>query len=170
MTNHPLSTHLADTAKFTASHAGMVPEVDSSLPWLVSGAVLMVQQACVIALSEAGAELPLMPGPNELVARVADETILAQPFTVPLKPAQHRAFEPLVAARNDVMHPRPTGLNIDAARLPDAIIVATTITRHLALTQPVRRFMIADTDQAAIKDALGQIETSVEFWRTVLVD
>lgn len=83
---HPLSAPLADTTKFTASHAGMVPEVDSSLPWLVTGAVLMVQQAAIMALSEAGAELPLMPGPNELVARIADATVLEQPFTAPMKP------------------------------------------------------------------------------------
>lgn len=167
---HPLSAPLADTAKFTASHAGMVPEVDSSLPWLVTGAVLMVQQAAIMALSEAGTELPLMPGPNELVARIADETVLEQPFTAPMKPADHRAFEHVVAARNDVMHPRPTGTKVDAVRLPDGLMVAVGLVRHLALTQPVRRFMVGEADQAILRDALGQIETSVSFWRTVLAD
>ena len=53
---HPLSLPLADTAKFTSTHAILVSETETSLPWLVTGMVLMVQQACVMALSEAGAE------------------------------------------------------------------------------------------------------------------
>ncbi len=63
---HALSDQIAETARFTAVHAGLVSEDDASLAWLVTGAVLMVQQACVLALSEAGAELPLMPGPASL--------------------------------------------------------------------------------------------------------
>ena len=94
---HPLSRQLADTAKFTSTHAILVVETETSLPWLVTGAVLMVQQACVMALSEAGAELPAMPGPGELVARVSDPAFLEQPYTAPLRPEDHRAIERVIA-------------------------------------------------------------------------
>ena len=60
---HPLSRELADTAKFTSTHAILVSETETSLPWLVTGMVLMVQQACVMALSEAGAKVVREPGP-----------------------------------------------------------------------------------------------------------
>ncbi|WP_084420651.1 hypothetical protein [Henriciella litoralis] len=165
---HPISSSLADTAKFTAVHAALVSETDESLPWLVTGAVLMVQQACVMSLSEAKAEIPAMPGPAELVARVADPATLAQPYTAPLLAADHRAFERVVGARNDVMHPRASGLLLDGAPLPDGLLVAVRLVRHLAITQPVRPSMMEASDAARLGDALSQIETSIDFWRTVL--
>jgi len=164
---HPLSRELADTAKFTSTHAILVSETETSLPWLVTGMVLMVQQACVMALSEAGAELPAMPGPGELVARVADPACLAQPFTAPLRAEDHRAIERVVAARNDVMHPRPRGLNLDARPLPGGIVVCSRLVRHLAITQPVRPSMVDGHDAAVLGDALSLIETSADFWASV---
>jgi hypothetical protein len=165
---HPLSSALADTAKFTATHAGLVSETESSLAWLLTGTVLMVQQASVMALSEAGSDLPAMAGPGELVARVADPAMLEQPFTAPLKAADHRALAPVIAARNDVMHPRASGAVIDPAALPEGLSMATRLVRHLALVQPVRPSMMDPHDTATLRDALHLIETSVDFWRTVL--
>lgn len=163
-----LTDQIAETAKFTAVHAGLVSEDEASLAWLVTGAVLMVQQACVLSLSEAGAELPLMPGPGELVARVSDPAVLEQPYTAPMKSGDHRAFERVVAARNDVMHPKPAGLAVDAAVLPDGLIVAAKLVRHLVLTQPVRPSSVTPAAATALDNALKQVETGVEFWRTVL--
>ena len=165
----PLIKQLAETARFTAVHAGLVCEEETSLPWLVTGTVLMSQQAAVLALSEAGAELPAMGGPGELVARTADPSWLEQPFTAPLKPADHRAFGEVVAARNQVMHPRPGGLAIDRAGLPDGLLVATALVRHLLLTQPVRPSMVDRASAHAIGDSLGLIETAVDFWKTLPV-
>ena len=164
---HPLSRELADTAKFASTHAIMVIETETSLPWLVTGAVLMVQQACVMALSEAGAELPAMPGPGELVARAADPAYLEQPFTAPLRPDDHRAIEWVVAARNDVMHPRAKGLNLDARPLPQGLLACTKLVRHLVITQPVRPSMMDGHDAVVVNDALALIETSADFWASI---
>jgi len=157
-----------ETARFTAVHAASAPEDAASVPWRLTGAVLMVQQACTLALSEAGADLPAMPGPAELVARVADAEHLAQPFTAPLKPAHHRALDAVIAARNSFMHPRPDGLAIEARGLPDGVEVATGLVRHLILTQPVRPSMVSASEAASIRHALDHIDMSVDFWRTVL--
>lgn len=163
-----LILQIEDTARFTAVHAALVSEDEASLPWLVTGAVLMAQQACVLALSEAGAEIPVMPGPAELVARVADPTVLAQPYTAPLKPAEHRAFETLAGARNRVMHPAPGGLDVEASALPAGLLVAVKLVRHLVITQPVRPGVTGLDETGAISGALGQIETGLDFWTTVL--
>lgn len=163
-----LPSLINESARFTAVHAALVSDDDTSVGWLVTGAILMVQQACVLALSEADAEMPAMPGPNELVVRVADPAILPQPYTAPLKPNDHRRLERLVAARNDVMHPRPGGLRLDVAPLPDGALTAVKIVRHLVLTQPVRPSMVAAGDAAAISHSLQLIESSVDFWKTVI--
>ena len=165
----PLSQQIAETARFTAVHAGLVPEDEASLPWLVTGAVLMMQQACTLALSEAGAEIPAMPGPGELAARAGDEGVLAQPFTAPLKPADYRALETLVAARNAVMHPRPEGLDLPSEGLAEGVITAAGLVRHLVITQPVRPSMIGPGETASIGESLRQMETAADFWRTVIV-
>lgn len=165
---HSLSSLAAETARFTAVHAALVTEDEASLNWLVTGAVLMVQQASVLALSEAGADLPVLPGPGELVARVADPANLPQPYTAPMKPEDHRALERVVAARNDVMHPKPGGLGLRAEDLPDGLVIAVKLVRHLLLTQPVRPSMVEAGDAAALAHSLDLIESSVDFWRTVI--
>lgn len=165
---HPLSLQLADTARFTATHSVIVAEMGGSLPWFLTGTVLMVQQACVMALSEAGEDLPAMAGPGELVARVSDPAVLEQPYTAPLKAENFRAFEAVVAARNDVMHPREHGLKLDPRRYPDGIRTAAGLVRHLCLVQPVRPSMMDGHDAAVLRDALELIETSVDFWQTLM--
>ncbi|WP_084399351.1 hypothetical protein [Henriciella aquimarina] len=164
----PLIQQIDDTARFTAVHAALAPEDETSVPWLLTGAVLMVQQVATLALAEAGAELPAMPGPSELVARVANKDHLAQPYTAPLKPADHRAFQAIVEARNSVMHPGADGLSVDRAGLPEGLLVAAGLVRHLILTQPVRPSMVGAEQAASIRESLTLIETSVDFWRTVL--
>ncbi|MGB3627468.1 MAG: hypothetical protein WA989_16680 [Henriciella sp.] len=163
-----LPSLINESARFTAVHAALVSDDQTSVTWLVSGAILMVQQACVLALSEAGADMPAMPGPNELVVRVADPAILPQPYTAPMKPDDHRALERVVAARNDVMHPRPGGLHLEADMLPDGVLTAVKLVRHLLLTQPVRPSMVEASDAAAVSHSLELIESSVDFWKTVL--
>ncbi|MEQ9314501.1 MAG: hypothetical protein RLN72_01540 [Henriciella sp.] len=163
-----LSSLATETARFTAVHAALVTEDEASLTWLVTGAVLMVQQAAVLALSEAGADLPVLPGPGELVARVADPADLPQPYTAPLKPEDHRALDRIIAARNDVMHPKPGDLGLHAEDLPDGLMVAVKLVRHLMLTQPVRPSMVEQGDAAEMSHSLDLIESSVDFWRTVI--
>lgn len=164
----PLLRQLCETTRFTAVHAGLVCEDESSLPWLVTGAVLMSQQACTLALSEAGAELPALGGPGELLARAGDPARLEQPYTAPLKPEDHRAFDVLVAARNGVMHPKPGGVALEPSGLPQGLLTVTGLVRHLVLTQPVRPSMIDMAAAATIGEGLALIETSVDFWKTLL--
>lgn len=166
--NHPLSHPLADTAKFTATHSVLVAEAGTSLPWLLTGVVLMVQQACVMALSEAGEALPAMAGPGELVARVGDPSVLEQPYTVMMRPEDYRAFEAVVAARNDFMHPRPHGMKLQPGRYPDGIRAGLRLVRHLALVQPVRPFMMDGHDAVVLGDSLDLIEASLDFWLTLM--
>lgn len=165
---HPLSLPLADTAKFTATHGVLVVETGASLPWLLTGTVLMVQQACVMALSEAGEDLPVMAGPGELVARVSDPAVLEQPYTAPMKPEDFKAFEAVVAARNDVMHPRAHGMKLDPPRYPAGIGTGVRLVRHLCLVQPVRPSMMDGHDEAVLRDSLELIETSLDFWQTLM--
>ncbi|MEE2877558.1 MAG: hypothetical protein VX593_01015 [Pseudomonadota bacterium] len=163
-----LIQQINETARFTAVHAALVPEDTTSAPWLLTGAVLLVQQSCTLALSEAGAELPAMPGPAELVARVSDSQHLPQPYTAPMKPEQFRALNTMIAARNSFMHPKPDGLSLNQAELPDGVLVASHLSRHLILTQPVRPSMVGDEHAASIRESLRLVETSVDFWRTVV--
>ena len=164
----PLIQQVGETARFTAVHAALAPEDESSDPWLLTGTVLMVQQAATLALSEAGAELPVMPGPGELVARVSDPDHLPQPYTAPLKPEELRALDVVIAARNRVMHPHPGGLDLNAAALPGGLVVAAKLVRHLILTQPARPSMVERAQAASIGESLRLLETSVDFWRTVI--
>ena len=108
-----------------------------------------------------------MPGPGELVARASDPAFLEQPYTAPLRPEEHRAIERVIAARNDVMHPRPKGLSLDARALPEGLFTCTKLVRHLAITQPVRPSMMDGHDLVVIQDALGLIDTSADFWASV---
>lgn len=163
-----LIQQIDQTARFTAVHAALVPDDESSAPWLVTGAVLLVQQAATLALSEADAELPVMPGPGELAVRTADAQHLPQPYTAPLKPEAFRALEAVIAARNRVMHPHPAGLELEVATLPDGLFVASRLVRHLILTQPVRPSMVSESHAKSIRESLRLMETSVDFWRTVI--
>jgi len=163
-----LIQQIDETARFTAVHAALAPEDEASVPWLLTGAVLMVQQAATMALSEAGAELPVMAGPGELVARVANADYLAQPYTAPMKPDHHRALDAVIAARNSFMHPKPAGLALDMAGLPAGLDVAVGLVRHLVLTQPVRPSMVGQPQAASIRHSLELVETSVDFWKTVI--
>ncbi len=85
-----------------------------------------------------------------------------------MKPEDHRAFERVVAARNDVMHPRPAPRAIDGSVLPAGLNVAVNLVRHLVLTQPVRPSSVTPEAGALIHDALRQVDTGVDFWQTVL--
>lgn len=163
-----LIEQVEETARFTAVHAALAPEDDASVPWLLTGAVLLVQQACTLALSEAGAELPAMPGPGELVARASDPAHLAQPYTAPMKPEQFRALDAVIAARNSFMHPKPDGLALEMAGLPEGLLVTCHLTRHLILTQPARPSMVSEERAASIHESLRLAESSVDFWRTVI--
>ena len=164
----PLIQQVEETARFTAVHAALAPEDEASVPWLLTGAVLLVQQACTLSLAEAGAALPAMPGPGELVARVSDVDHLPQPYTAPLRPEDHRALDAVIAARNSVMHPKPDGLSLAMAGLPDGLVAAGKLVRHLVLIQPVRPSMVGDAQATSIRHSLDLVETSVDFWRTVI--
>lgn len=164
-----LVQQVEETARFTAVHAALAPEDETSVPWLLTGAVLLVQQACTLALSEAGAELPAMPGPGELVARVSDPDHLAQPYTAPLKAKHHHILAAVIAARNSFMHPKPDGLALEMTGLPEGVDVAAGLVRHLLLTQPVRPSMLGSAGAASIGQSLDQITTSIDFWQTVIM-
>lgn len=164
----PLIQQIDETARFTAVHAALAPEDEASVPWLLTGAVLMVQQACTLALAEVGAELPAMPGPGELVARVSDPDHLPEPYTAPLRPDDFRALDAVTGARNSFMHPKADGLALSLDTLPGGLMATVKLVRHLILTQPVRPSMVGKAEAASIRHSLDLIETSVDFWRTVI--
>ena len=51
---------LVETVRFTAVHAARYPDDATSGPWLVTGAVLMTQQAAALALRSAGDAIPAL--------------------------------------------------------------------------------------------------------------
>ncbi len=145
-------------ARFTAAHAGIAAEDPQSLRWVVVGAALMTQNACVAALEGADASGQTQrrkdlwkarragdeaPTPNrpvvsllELLARVSDESIVAQPFTLPLRQDAHAQFAGLMELRNAFLHLPPGETSIDLTELPDLLGTACNTVRHLMVTQP----------------------------------
>ncbi len=176
---------LLEAARFTATHAGMVMDEPGSLRWLIIGAVLMAQNACVAALEGAGAGAAAArraglweakragdaPGQLvsllELLARAADPGIVPQPHTLPLTIADRGAFERLMALRNQFLHLPPGGLVFEPSETPPLIDAACRAVMHLAVVQPT----FAAPGWAASTGPLGAdlafIRDAMEFLRTV---
>ncbi len=157
---------LVSTARFTATHAGLYPDQTESATWLVTGAVLMAQQAGALALTAAGELIPAQTGATELVLRAASQKRLPPPYTLPLTLSARAEFDRLVEARNAFMHPRGESWHVMPNVLARGLPVSVRIVRHLVLTQPVIPDLIARADEAVLDDYLNQIVSLAEFLET----
>ncbi|MEM9054924.1 MAG: hypothetical protein AAGB16_06325 [Pseudomonadota bacterium] len=158
----PEST-LTETVRFTAAHAGLQAEDAASAPWLVTGAVLMAQQAAAIALRAAGDSIPAQAGATELLLRAASRDRLPAPFTLPFGAAVRQSFDRLVEARNTFMHPRGMVWHVSQDTLARGLPVTTRIVRHLILTQPVLNDLVSPDQQEQIREGLSVIDAWAEF-------
>jgi hypothetical protein len=132
-------------------------------PWIVVGGVLMAQQAAVLALRAAGDSIPAQAGGTELLLRAASKDRLPAPFTLPFGAKARQDFDRLVEARNAFMHPRGQTWFVSAETLTRAMPVATSVVRHLILTQPVLNDLVAPAQQAELNDGLQAIDAFANF-------
>lgn len=156
-------TVLCDTVRFTAARSALVAETSSFDPWLVTGSVLMAQQACTLALRAAGDPIPEQAGATELLLRAATKDRLPAPFTLPFGASARQSFDRLVEARNSFMHPRGTLWHVSQQTLSGGLPVATGTVRHLILTQPVLNDLVPADQQGALRDNLETIDSLAEF-------
>ncbi len=154
---------LITTARFTAVHAGLFADQAESAPWLVTGAVLMAQQAAAMALVAAGDGVPAQAGATELVLRAASKDRLKPPFTLPMPMSARHAFDRLVESRNMFMHPRALAWHLGPNTLARGLPVSVRIVRHLVLTQPVVPHLIGTSAQADLREYLEQIGVLADF-------
>lgn len=154
---------LLETVRFTAVHAGRYPDDETSAPWLVTGGVLMAQQAAAIALRAAGDSIPAQVGATEILLRAAAKDRLPAPFTLPFGAAARQSFDRLVEARNSFAHPRGINWFVSTDTLTRGLPVALKSVRHLVLTQPVLNDLVSPDQQSVIKADLNAIAGFAEF-------
>ena len=154
---------LLDTVGVTVSRFDLCVSEEAFDPWVPTGAVLMAQQAAVIALRAAGDTIPAQAGGTELLLRAASKDRLPAPFTLPFSAAARHAFERLVDARNAFMHPRGATWFVSAQTLARGIPVATAVVRHLILTQPVLNNLISPAEQDRLREDLTAIDAFAAF-------
>jgi len=154
---------LLDTVGVTQSRFGLCVTDDVYDPWVVTGGVLMAQQAAVIALRAAGDSIPAQAGGTELLLRAASKDRLPAPFTLPFSAAARHDFERLVDARNAFMHPRSVTWFIRAETLARGMSVATKAVRHLILTQPILNNLVSPAEQDRLREDLKAMDAFSEF-------
>ena len=156
-------TALCETVEFTAQRFDLYVTQQAADPWMVTGGVLMAQQAAAIALRAAGDSIPAQAGATELLLRAATKDRLPAPFTLPFGMAARQSFDRLVEARNSFMHPRGVLWHLSQDTLVRGLPIAARVVRHLILTQPVLDDLVSPAQQAQLKTALSDIETGAEF-------
>jgi hypothetical protein len=154
---------LCETVNVTMSRFGLCVTEPPYDPWIVVGGVLMAQQAAVLALRAAGDSIPAQAGGTELLLRAASKDRLPAPFTLPFGAKARQDFDRLVEARNAFMHPRGQTWFVSAETLTRAMPVATSVVRHLILTQPVLNDLVAPAQQAELNDGLQAIDAFANF-------
>lgn len=154
---------LCETVRFTAARSGLVAETSAFDPWLVTGSVLMAQQACALALRAAGDPIPEQAGATELLLRAATKDRLPAPFTLPFGASARQSFDRLVEARNSFMHPRGTLWHVSQNTLARGIPVATDTVRHLILTQPVLNDLVSPNQQVQLRSDLQALDVFADF-------
>ena len=154
---------LCSTVTFTMARFEF-REPDAAIdPWVVTGGVLMAQQAAVLALRAAGDAIPAQAGGTELLLRAASKDRLPAPYTLPFGMAARQSFDRLVEARNAHMHPRGTIWFVSIDTLVRAMPVATSVVRHLILTQPILPDLVSPDQQAKLRADLQAIDDMAEF-------
>lgn len=154
---------LCDTVNVTMSRFGLCVTEAEYDPWVVTGGVLMAQQAAVIALRAAGDSIPAQAGGTELLLRAASKDRLPAPFTLPFGAKARQDFDRLVEARNSFMHPRGAPWSVSADTLARGMPVATRCVRHLILTQPILNDLVSPAQQTELQNGLQAIDVFAEF-------
>ena len=154
---------LVETVKLTAAKFERSAAAAEFDPWVVTGGVLMAQQAAVIALRAAGDSIPAQAGGTELLLRAAAKDRLPPPFTLPFGAAARQSFDRLVEARNAFMHPRGLTWHVSAETLSRGMPVAAKVVRHLILTQPILNDLVSPGEQVELAAGLDGIESSAAF-------
>ena len=154
---------LCETVRFTAQRFEAYLSTQVEDPWIVTGGVLMAQQAAAIALRAAGDSIPAQAGATELLLRAASKDRLPAPYTLPFGMAARQSFDRWVEARNAFMHPRGTLWHISQETLVRGLPVAVRSVRHLILTQPVLDDLVSPEQQSQIASDLESIQAHVEF-------
>ena len=154
---------LLETVRFAAEHAEHYSDTPKRAPWLVSTIVLAAQQAAAIALRANGDTIPAQAGATELLLRAASKDRLAPPFTLPFGASARQSFDRLVEARNAFMHPRGALWHVSEDSLARGLPVATSIVRHLILTQPVLSDLVSPAEQDSLRRNLDAIDALAEF-------
>ncbi|MEL7108577.1 MAG: hypothetical protein AAGJ68_03060 [Pseudomonadota bacterium] len=154
---------LVETVSATMSRFGLCVTEPTFDPWVVTGGVLMAQQAAVIALRAAGDAIPAQAGGTELLLRAASKDRVPAPFTLPFSAAARHAFDRLVDARNAFMHPRGDAWFVSAETLSRGMPEATKVVRHLILTQPILNNLVSPAQQEELASSLKSIDVFAEF-------
>ncbi|MEM1036646.1 MAG: hypothetical protein AAGI14_07790 [Pseudomonadota bacterium] len=153
---------LLETAQFSAHQARLYADApDKSAPWLVTGSVLMAQQAAALALKAADDTIPAQSGATELLLRAANRDRLPAPYTLPFGMVSRQNFDRLVDARNSFMHPRGLAWFVSEETLARGLPVAAGTVRHLMLTQPVTPDLCSDP--AMLSGVLADIDALAGF-------
>ncbi len=156
-------SQLCETVKVTMSRFGVCVTETAYDPWVVTGGVLMAQQAAVLALRAAGDTIPAQAGGTELLLRAASKDRLPAPFTLPFGASARKSFDRLVEARNAFMHPRGETWAISAEMLARGMPIAAGVVRHLILTQPVLGDLVPPGEQDELRSDLQAIDAFSNF-------
>lgn len=154
---------LLETARFASVHAGQCLDVSESLGWLVTGTVLMAQQAAALALNASGDSIPEQVGASEILLRAGSKDRLASPYTLSFTSSARRDFDLLVEARNSFMHPRANSFHVTPRTLARGLPVAAGVVRHIVLTQPVVPDLVSPQGQHDLRDYLDALDALAEF-------
>ena len=155
---------LIATAKFTSIQAQQTGEAVTEVrPFLVTGLVLLAQQAASLALHHAGDRIPAQSGATELILRAATPKHLPQPYTLPFDREARQAFDRLVERRNAFMHPRGLSWTISDLDLATGLETVRAIVQHLLEVQVVDESLSEWGQRAELRDALENFDSLAAF-------
>lgn len=191
-TNQP--RELLACVEFSAQQAERVTDDPGAFRWLVIAMVLGVQNACLSALdhndefgtkgmtrsdarivtrwTRAGrrgpepqaVREPRIVSPLELLKRAGDPMFLRPPWQLPLTHHATEAFGHLVELRNTFLHFSEDGWAVDLREIPQLVLNACRVIRHLAVTQPIYLSLAGRNHRERVAMALDRIEAAMEHY------
>lgn len=180
--------------EFAAQQAGQAAEDPGAFRWLVISMVLGVQNACLCALDfddEYGTRGmrfadartirhwtrngrkgpqprairdPRIVSPLELLDRVGDKKFLRPPYTLPVTRQIASDFDALNDLRNTFLHFSEDGWTTDLREIPQLVLTACQVIRHLAVTQPAYLRNAERGHRDRVAHALDTIELAMEHY------
>ena len=180
--------------EFAAQQAGQATDDPGAFRWLVISMLLGVQNACLCALDfddEYGTRGmrfadartirhwtrngrkgpqpkairdPRIVSPLELLDRVGDAKFLRPPYTLPVTRQIASDFDALNDLRNTFLHFSEDGWTTDLREIPQLVLTACQIIRHLAVTQPAYLRNAERGHRDRVAHALDAIELAMEHY------